>query len=450
MPHYKRCDANYKLQPMTNSFRRLEATTIIEQMTDARKRTLQLIEGLDAEQLMGAKLATVNPLRWEIGHVAYFYEFWILRHHLKQAAIREDSDALFDSINIAHNDRWDLPLPSKEATLSYMQTVLNKVQQALKNSDDEKLNYLAQYAVFHEDMHTEAYTYTRQTHHFSAPHFAAENNRILTAKPLIGDAFIPGGRFNLGAQKHEAFVFDNEKWAYDVELKPFYMSKTAVSNGEYLKFVEAKGYQNKNLWSDDAWKWKEKQNLTAPLYWRQGDGKWQHKEFDQWKNLPITAAMIHVSWYEAQAYCQWAKRRLPSEVEWEAAAAAEPNATGTALSSKKRYFPWGNTEPTERQANLNGFALGTNDVSAHAEGDSAFGCRQMIGNVWEWTEDTFNPYPDFSPDMYADYSQPLFGQTKVLRGGAWTSRSRMIRNTWRTYYGADRNDVFAGFRTCAL
>jgi iron(II)-dependent oxidoreductase len=160
--------------------------------------------------------------------------------------------------------------------------------------------------------------------------------------------------------------------------------------------------------------------------------------------------VIHVNWHEAQAYCRWAGRRLPSELEWEVAAAGEPTADGLALRQHKRRYPWGDSPPTPEFANLDGLALGTCDVAALPAGDSAFGCRQMIGNVWEWTETLFGPYPAFVQDMYADYSQPLFGNTRVLRGGGWATRGRLIRNTWRNYYGADRNDVFAGFRTCAL
>jgi gamma-glutamyl hercynylcysteine S-oxide synthase len=116
----------------------------------------------------------------------------------------------------------------------------------------------------------------------------------------------------------------------------------------------------------------------------------------------------------------------------------------------KRRYPWGDAPPDPGYANLDGGALGTIDVAALPAGDSAFGCRQMLGNAWEWTDTVFEPYPGFTPDMYRDYSMPLFGQTRVLRGGCWATRSRLIRNTWRNYYGPDRNDVFAGFRTCAL
>ena len=131
------------------------------------------------------------------------------------------------------------------------------------------------------------------------------------------------------------------------------------------------------------------------------------------------------------------------------AAAGEPSPDGRSLAPTKRRYPWGDAPPTPERANLDGGALGTIDVGALPAGDSAFGCRQMIGNVWEWTDTVFGPYPGFTPDMYQDYSQPLFGTTRVLRGGGWATRGRLIRNTWRNYYGPERNDVFAGFRTCA-
>jgi len=177
---------------------------------------------------------------------------------------------------------------------------------------------------------------------------------------------------------------------------------------------------------------------------------WQIKQFNRWNDMQMHVALIHVCWHEAQVYCRWTECRLPSEAEWEVAAAAEPSADGLTLSSVKHRYPWGNTTPQAELANLDGYSSGTVNVAAHAAGDSAFGCRQMIGNTWEWTQDTFSPYPGFEPDMYQDYSQPLFGNTKVLRGGSWATRARMIRNSWRTYYGPERNDVFAGFRTCAL
>jgi len=429
---------------------RLNPHTIANQLEDAHQRTMALIEGLSRAQLTGPLLATVNPLLWEIGHAAYFYEYWVLRHHMNEPAIREDADRLYDSISIAHDDRWALPLPGLQQTLAYIQSVEDKVKASLTTGDDARRDYLAQYAVLHHDMHNEAYTYTRQTLSYPEPDIGRAGHSILDAGGLSGDASIPGGEFLLGATQKDGFVFDNEKWAHSVEIEPFRIARAAVSNGDYLEFVQADGYSKQEYWDSEGWQWRQQTGLEHPVYWRHHAAGWEIRQFDQWRALPVNAALIHVSWHEARAYCRWAGRRLPTEAEWEVAAAAEPAADGQSLAAIKRCYPWGNEAPRADQANLDGYALGTVDVGAHAAGDSAFGCRQMIGNVWEWTQDSFAPYPGFVPDMYQDYSQPLFGITKVLRGGAWPTRARMIRNTWRTYYGPDRNDVFAGFRTCAI
>ena len=423
---------------------------LIAQIKDTRSRTLKLIEGLDDAQMIGPMLDTVNPLRWEIGHTAYFYEFWVLREHLGQAPILASADALYDSINIAHDDRWDLPLPALAETLAYMQEVQDRVCSHIANDPaDPRRDYLTQYAVFHEDMHTEAFTYTRQTLNYPTPDIGEPGFEPPAGGALRGDVAIPGGEFMLGASKDDGFVFDNEKWAHRHQVEPFRIARAAVSNQDFAAFVDAGGYARKACWDEAGWAWRKAHRLDHPVYWRRADSGWEQRQFDTWLPLRPHAALIHVSWHEAQAYCRWAGRRLPSELEWEVAAAGQPSIDGGSLRPGKRHYPWGDAAPTPALANLDGRALGTIDVGALSEGDSAFGCRQMIGNVWEWTDTTFGPYPGFTPDMYQDYSQPLFGDTKVLRGGAWTTRGRMIRNTWRTYYGPHRNDVFAGFRTCA-
>jgi len=424
--------------------------TLSARIQDARARTLALIAGLDDVQLMGPRLPIVNPLRWEIGHAAYFYELWVLRHHGGEAPIRPDVDQLYDSMTIAHDTRWDLPLPSLADTLAYMRTVQERVCARLADgTDDPRRDYLAQYALYHEDMHTEAFTYTRQTLGYRAPAIGAAVPGVAPADRPSGDAAIPGGAFLLGAAPADGFCFDNEQWAHPVEVSPFRIARTAVSNAEYAAFVDDGGYRRPALWDPDGWQWRTAAALDQPVYWRRAGSGWEQRRFAQWEALPPFAAVIHVSWYEARAYCRWAGRRLPTELEWEVAAAGAPAQGGRGLASSKRRYPWGDAAPDPTRANLDGAALGTGDVAALPAGDSAFGCRQLIGNCWEWTDTLFGPYPGFSPDMYQDYSQPLFGNTRVLRGGCWATRGRLIRNTWRNYYGPERNDVFAGFRTCA-
>jgi iron(II)-dependent oxidoreductase len=232
-------------------------------------------------------------------------------------------------------------------------------------------------------------------------------------------------------------------------VAPFAVARAPVTQSEFAAFVEAGGYRTRTAWSEEGWRWREAARAEHPVYWRRGSGAgWSRRQFDRWVPLEPHRPVLHVNWYEADAYCRWAGRRLPSEAEWEVAAACEPAPGGSVLASRKRRFPWGDDPPTPARAQLDGRSMGCADVGAFPAGDSAFGCRQMIGNVWEWTASDFLPYPGFEPDPYQDYSQPWFGDHKVLRGGCWVTRARMLRNTWRNFYKPDRRDVWAGFRTC--
>jgi iron(II)-dependent oxidoreductase len=266
-----------------------------------------------------------------------------------------------------------------------------------------------------------------------------------------GDVEIPGGTFLLGSEPKNHFVFDNEKWAHPKEVKPFKIARDAVTQEEFAWFVKEDGYTRKEFWTEQGWLWREAEQAKHPLYWRRGaGGQFERRLFDTWIPLEPTLPMLHVNWYEAEAYCRFAGRRLPTELEWEVAAAGEADAKGRTLAPKKRRYPWGDTFPTPDHAHLEGLSIACADVPAHKAGDSAFSCRQMLGNVWEWTQDDFLPYPGFSPDPYQEYSQPWFQTHKVLRGGCFVTRARLVHNMWRNFYTPDRRDVWAGFRTCAL
>ena len=428
-------------------------------VAEARQRTLRLVEDLSDEQLLGPRLAIVNPLLWEIGHVAWFQERWVLRHALGHKPVREDGDRLWDSSAVAHDTRWDLPLPRREQTLAYMARVSEEVQSLLDRGDPSpEVAYFVRYTVFHEDMHDEAFTYTRQTLGYPAPAWMEAGAASPGPSPLpaggplpAGDAPVPGGVFPLGAWPDEPFVFDNEKWAHPVEVAPFAIARAPVTEGEFQSFVEDGGYARPELWIPAGWGWRSELAAEHPVYWRRVEGGgWERRRFDRWVPIAPDRPLIHVSWYEAEAFCRWAGRRLPTEAEWEAAAALEPDAAGTGLLPHKRRFPWGEAPPTPARANLDGGRGDCVPVGALAEGQSAFGCRHMIGNVWEWTASPFRPYPGFVPDAYRDYSEPWFGTHRVLRGGCWVTRGRLLRNTWRNFYPPDRRDVWAGFRTCAL
>ena len=424
-------------------------------LADARRLTFALFDDLSDEQMLVPMLPIVNPILWEMGHAAYFAEFWTLRNLYKRPPIIANADQLYDSARIPHDDRWSLPLPSRLETRRFLARQLDDMLELLPDSGE--LPYATYYfhrlAVHHEDMHDEAFIYTRQTLGYPQPTFG----RPVGASPTAtsdgagagawpGDVDVPAGRYVIGSVPGDGFVFDNEKWAHEVELGGFQIAKAPVSNVEFAAFIADGGYRRRELWSDAGWAWREGAGAEHPIYWSKdraaagGVDGWQRRHFDRVVAVAPHRPVINVNWFEAEAYCRWAKRRLPSEAEWEVAA------TGGA----RQRYPWGESAPSAELANLDAAIGDCADVAAFAAGDSPFGCRQMIGNVWEWTASAFAPYPGFMPDSYKEYSEPWFYTHNVVRGGAWSTRSRLITSRWRNFYMPHRRDILIGFRTCAL
>ncbi|MDQ2909303.1 MAG: SUMF1/EgtB/PvdO family nonheme iron enzyme [Candidatus Eremiobacteraeota bacterium] len=402
---------------------------LADDLIDAGRRTQALAEAFANTGTSVPQIAIVNPPLWECGHIGWFAEHWVLRHALEREAMHAEFDHLFDSASVAHGKRWVLPLPRWEDVQRYSTTVRERVCAVLGEARDARLRYFATLACFHEDMHGEATLMTLQTLRRRWP-------LPLEGEPgdvggLGGDVEIPGGRYRLGAEPHDAsvfdtktFVFDNEKWAHEVDVAAFRMARAPVTNAEYLQYVAAGG--------------------ALPRDWVRAEGETMRRRFDELVPLRPNAPVVNVSRCEAEAYCAWAGRRLPTEAEWEIAAAYDFR------SGEKHRFPWGDSAPSPLQANLDARLREPLDVAALPAGDTPSGLRQMIGNVWEWTATPFAPYPGFVLDPYKEYSAPWFGDHAVLRGGAWTTQSRLIRATWRNFYRPERSDPFAGFRTVAL
>ena len=426
----------------------MDTAALAGELRASRDHLTRITADLDGDRLLGPKLAIVNPPLWEMGHVAWFQEYWCLRRREPDRIaepIIPGADALYDSAKVAHDTRWNLRLPDLSATRSFQEEVLERVTRRLEREpENRELHYFAQLAIFHEDMHAEAFHYTRQTLGYEDPHPSEQlaASRQSPVSMLHGDVELPGAAFMLGATPGDDFVFDNEKWAHEVRLRPFRMSRTPVTNAEYAAFVEAGGYSRREWWSDEGWAWRSREDLAAPKYWIKRDGAWAQRRFDRVAALRPDEPVVHVSWHEAQAWCRYANRRLPTEAEWEFAA------SWNAEARQKRRYPWGMQAPSADHANLEG--AGVTEVESFPAGDAASGCRQLMGNVWEWTASTFNPYPGFVIDPYKEYSEPWFGTHKVLRGGSFATTRRLIRNTWRNFYTPERYDVFAGFRTCAM
>jgi iron(II)-dependent oxidoreductase len=255
-------------------------------------------------------------------------------------------------------------------------------------------------------------------------------------------ARFPGGPVIIGTSDRAA-AYDNERGEHRVHLSPFWIDVNPVTNGDFEVFISADGYNTREYWSDAGWNWVKESRVTAPKYWSQDGKSWITRSMDQVGPVEPSHPVCHVCYYEAEAFARFAGKRLPTELEWEAAASWDPE------SGTKRSHPWGE-EPASREiANVDQLTFGTASVGSYAGNISPIGCYGMIGDVWEWTASDFGPYPGFEGFPYKEYSEAFFGADyKVLRGGSWATRSGAIRNTFRNWDYPIRRQIFSGFR-CA-
>ena len=415
---------------------------MVAALREAREYTLAVYAHLDDDALAFPYRPTVNPPAWELAHLAWFHEHWCLRW--SDGAVRRESmfpgaDPLLDSARIPHAERWKRPELTWRAVRDYLAQVLDAQCDALEKHPPEDL-YFHRLALHHEDMHAEAFLMSLQTLGLPGPKWRTPRRALPAKVPLRARAAaFGGGPFEQGTRPGASFAFDNELDGHGVEVAPFVLASCTVTQGEYREFVEAGGYTARRWWSDAGWDWRERTDARHPRHWTRAEGDWAQVRFGTVEPLDADAAMVHVNAYEAEAYAKFRGARLPTETEWEFAARAGLPAAGDRL-------PWGDEPLGAPLANLdNGYAR---PVASQAlpDTDSRAGLRQMIGNVWEWTSTPFGPYPGFRAGPYKEYSEPWFGDHRVLRGGSFATRHRLVHSRWRNFYTPDRNDVFAGIR----
>jgi ergothioneine biosynthesis protein EgtB len=392
-----------------------QAALLTAALADSRMRLLSQFDAyraaLDARGLAVPYAAELNPPLWELGHIGWFEEWWIGRNPLRArgaaadplagraAPLRTNADALYNSSAVAHTRRWHLSLPDARQTLADLARIRERTLALLEAAEtsDEAL-YFYRLALFHEDMHREAWVYMAQTLGFAPGVDALEP---LAAPPDAGQLAVDGGLATIG-WRTGGFAFDNELRAQEIALPGFHIDAAPVNWGRYLEFIEAGGYEDSKLWSKEGWAWRKRAALPWPRHLEHADdGSWWRHRFGE--RLPLDPALpaMHVTQHEALAWCRWAGRRLPSEAEWEHAA-------------------------------------------------SALGAAFHWGQVWEWTASPFMPYPGFQAHPYRDYSMPWFDGRPVLRGASFATAPRMKHRCYRNYFTAERNDLFAGFRSCAV
>lgn len=384
------------------------ADRLVSSLRAARARLDALADALDADQWIGAYAPTVNPPLWEYGHIVWFQEHWCLR--LKPgvdpaasplleplaAARRPWADWLYNSSYIPHTARWHAPLPDPQSTIAYGEEVLGAVAAKLRaGAYAEDFPYYVELSLYHELMHIEAWWMMWQEHGYSTP--APPSLPRLDAAVQL---HVGPGPVRLGTDEHAGFVFDNEKWAHTVDVGAYAIDAQPVSCGEFADFVDRGGYRHDGYWTAEGIAWRAGAQAEHPLYWRRHAGAWQLRRFDRWLDLVAEEPVIHVNRHEAQAYCAWRGRTLPSAAQWLRAS----------------------TEP--------GF---------------------VHGRCWEWTRDAFAPYLGFTPDPYRDYSAPWFHTHAEVRGaGSWVTDPALARATYRNFFMPHRRDPFIGFRTAGV
>jgi iron(II)-dependent oxidoreductase len=293
----------------------------------------------------------------------------------------------------------------------------------------------------HEQQHDETMLATHQLRAGRPVLSAPPPPPAPSGEALPAEVLVPAGRFAMGTST-EAWALDNERPAHLVDVPAYWIDTAPVSNGDYLAFMDAGGYERPKLWSTAGWAHRQDAGLVAPEFWSRDAGTWLRRRFGRVEPVPRDEPVMHVCWYEAQAYATWAGRRLPTEAEWEKAARHDP------VAGRSRRYPWGDDEPTSELANLGQRHLQPAPVGGYPRGASSYGVRQLLGDVWEWTSSGFSGYPGFAPFPYREYSEVFFGEEyRMLRGGSFATDQVACRSTFRNWDYPIRRQIFAGFRT---
>ncbi|WP_229072398.1 ergothioneine biosynthesis protein EgtB [Actinoplanes sp. DH11] len=417
--------------------------SIAAELERTRARTEALTDAVDEADLVRQHSPLMSPLVWDLAHIGNQEELWLVRDVGGRDPVRQDIDELYDAFKHARSDRPALPLLDPAQARAYVAQVRDKALDVLDRvrltgrpllDDGFAFGMILQ----HEQQHAETMLATHQLR-TGAPVLHAPPPPA-AAVPVTGEVFVPGGRFTMGTST-EAWALDNERPAHDVHVPGFFIDAAPVTNGRYLEFVDAGGYDDPRWWSARGWAYRQKAGLVAPLHWISQASGWSRDVFGRIEELDPEQPVVHVCWFEAEAFAAWAGKRLPTEAEWEKAARFDP-ATG-----RSRRFPWGDEAPGPDHANLGQRHLSPAPAGAYPRGASPLGVHQLIGDVWEWTSSGFEAYPGFGAFPYREYSEVfLGGDYRVLRGGSFGTDAAACRGTFRNWDHPIRRQIFSGFR----
>lgn len=422
---------------------------VARDLAEAHARTDALLAPVDGARLGVQHEPILSPLVWDYGHVCVYQELWLVQRLSGAAPIDEARMHHYDAFENPRRVRASLPLLTRAEVAAYRATVDDRTLSLLaelpldgNGAGDPLLRggFVYDMIVQHEHQHCETMLQTLQV---------IEGGYGVPLPPLpeapsdvrLDSVSVPAGAYPIGSDEHAPY--DNEHPQVWVELDAFEIDRFPVTCGQYAAFVDDGGYARAELWSDEGWAWRGESGAAAPKHWERDGATWWTSRFGERMPVDMRTPVMHVCWHEAQAYCRWAGRRLPTEAEWEVAATWDP------VLRRRRRYPWGDEPPSPQHANLDQRLFGCAPVGAYPLGASAFGCEQMVGDAWEWTSSGFLPHPGFRAFPYREYSEVFFGgDYKVLRGASWAARASVSRAGFRNWDHPIRRQIFAGFR-CA-
>ncbi|SDT79778.1 ergothioneine biosynthesis protein EgtB [Actinoplanes derwentensis] len=420
--------------------------TIAAELERTRARTALLTEAVDDDDLTRQHSPLMSPLVWDLAHVGNQEELWLVRDVGGRDPVRHDIDELYDAFKHSRRDRTALPLLNPAEARAYVGQVRDKVFDVLDRVRFDSAQRLVDggfafgMILQHEQQHDETMLATHQLR-AGSPVLTAPSPPAATAVPA-GEILIRAGTFTMGTDT-EPWALDNERSAHLVDVPAFWIDAAPVTNGDYLAFIDAGGYDESRWWSERGWAHRQSAGLEAPMHWLRDHDGWHYRRFGRVEPVNPAEPVVHVCYFEAEAYAAWAGKRLPTEAEWEKAARWDP-ATG-----RSRRFPWGDDPPGPQHANLGQRHLSPAPVGAYPDGASPSGVHQLIGDVWEWVSSGFEPYPGFAAFPYQEYSEVFFGgDYKMLRGGSFGTDTTAVRSTFRNWDHPIRRQIFSGFR-CA-
>jgi gamma-glutamyl hercynylcysteine S-oxide synthase len=417
------------------------AQELIDALVEARDRTLALVASVSDEDLERVHSTLMSPLVWDLGHIAAFEDLWMVHRYGARPLLHEELADVYDAFETPRAGRGELPFLRPAQAREYLEEVRERTLAVL---DERGVGdgLIPELVLRHEHQHCETMLQTlqlAQLHDYELPH-----RRFATPTPrpaFTGLEFVevPAGECAIGAAPGR-FSYDNERPQHRTDVRAYLIGRTPITNASYLTFVEGGGYERREWWSDEGWSWKENYDITRPGSWSAGlDAEWRLGRLER---LHPHRPVVHISWFEADAFARAHGARLPTEIEWEKAATWNQE-TGTS-----RLHPWGD-EPAVPgvHANLDHLSCGPDPAGAYPDGASAAGCLGMLGDVWEWTSSSFAGYPGFEAHPYREYSEVFFGdEYRVLRGGSWATRARVATSTFRNWDYPQRRQIFAGVR----